>query len=241
MCSASTVGMTEAGLIGMNKRQPRGKGYIGWKSNSLRRLDMVVAPTQPQPLLLQLPDDIGLTVTQEQFIQLAAANRDLRLERTYTGKLSLNPPTGWLTSARITHITRCLANWAETFGGLVLESSCGCQLPNGSLNAPDAAWLSETTPARVRQLPPLPGNYLPLCPDFVVELSSNADRIISLQQKMHEYMENGAQLDWLIDPVNQRVQIYRAGQGVEVLEQPSSLSGEDVLPGFILSLTRIWT
>jgi len=192
-----------------------------------------------QQLSIRLPK-MPLTVTQEQFAALAVENRDLRLERKASGELIVNPPTGWESSARNTQITRYLANWADGFGGLTLESSGGCRLPNGSLYAPDAAWVSEATLTRVRQLPPVPGEYFPLCPDFVVELRSKSDRLRALQAKMQEYMDNGARLGWSIDPQNKRVEVYRSGQAVEVLEDPKELSGEDVLPGFVLSRERIW-
>ncbi len=192
-----------------------------------------------QQLSIRLPK-MPLTVTPEQFAALAAENRDLRLERKASGELIVNPPTGWESSARNTQITRYLANWADGFGGLTLESSGGCRLPNESLYAPDAAWVSEATLARVRQLPPVPGEYFPLCPDFVVELRSKSDRLRALQAKMREYMDNGTRLGWLIDPQHKRVEVYRLGQEVEVLEEPKELSGEDVLPGFRLQRGRIW-
>ena len=192
-----------------------------------------------QQLSIRLPE-MPLTVTPEQFAAIAAENRDLRLERKATGELIVNPPTGWESSARNTQITRYLANWADGFGGLTLESSGGCRLPNGSLYAPDAAWASETTLAKVRQLLPVPGEYFPLCPDFVVELRSKSDRLRLLQNKMQEYTDNGARLGWLIDPQNKRVEVYRFGQEVEVFEEPEELSGEDVLPGFVLPCGRIW-
>ncbi|ERN39905.1 uncharacterized protein conserved in cyanobacteria [Rubidibacter lacunae KORDI 51-2] len=181
-----------------------------------------------------------LTVTPEQFAAVAAENQDLRLERKATGELVVSPPTGWESSARNTQITRYLANWADGFGGLTLESSGGCRLPNGSLYAPDAAWVSEATLARARQMLPVPGEYFPLCPDFVVELRSKSDRLLPLQNKMQEYMENGALLGWLIDPQTGRVDVYRLDHEVEVLGEPEELSGEDVLPGFVLQRRRIW-
>jgi len=194
---------------------------------------------QTIPLSIQLPET-PLTITREQFVAIVAENPDLRLEHTANGELIVNPPTGWETGARNTQITGYLFMWANSFGGLAFDSSTGCQLLNGSLYSPDASWASEETLAEARQLPPVTGEYFPLCPDFVVELRSKSDRLSPLQEKMQEYIENGARLGWLIDPKKQRVEIYRPGQKVEILEQPESLSGDDLLPGFVLPLARIW-
>ncbi|MGB3237381.1 MAG: Uma2 family endonuclease, partial [Geitlerinemataceae cyanobacterium] len=122
--------------------------------------------------------------------------------------------------------------------GVAFDSSGGFILPNGARRSPDASWVSRQrweslTPEQRR-------GFVPLCPDFVVELRSATDRLSKLQEKMLEYRENGARLGWLIDPQNKRVEIYRPGQEVEVLEHPMELSGEDILPGFVLNLRRIW-
>ena len=183
-----------------------------------------------------------LTVTPEQFVAIAAANRDLRLERTVNGELIVNPPTGGESSRRNISITAQLWNWAENHPelGVAFESSGGFSLPNGSTRAPDASWVSRD---RWEALTPSEKEgFAPLCPDFVVELRSKTDSLANLQAKMREYIDNGARLGWLIDPQNCRVEIYRSkGKTVEILDQPETLSGEAVLPGFILSLTRIWS
>ncbi|NEP61432.1 MAG: Uma2 family endonuclease, partial [Symploca sp. SIO2G7] len=104
--------------------------------------------------------------------------------------------------------------------------------------SPDAAWVIRE---RWESLTPQQRKgFVPLCPDFVIELRSESDSLAKLQAKMREYIDNGAKLGWLIDPQNRRVEIYRAGREVEVLEHPSSLSGEDILPGFVLKLRRVW-
>ncbi len=201
---------------------------------------MVQAPSKTKPLLLQLPDEMALTVNSEQFAALAAANRDLRLERTATGQLIVNPPTGSESGKRNLSISGQLNNWFESNDNLgeAFDSSTGFELPNGANRSPDASWvrkerwLALTSEQRK--------GFAPLCPDFVVELRSETDSLKKLREKMQEYMDNGAQLGWLIDPQNKRVEIYRAGQAVEVLEHPSTLSGEAVLPGFTLTLKRIW-
>lgn len=202
---------------------------------------MVQAPPQPQSLLLQLPETVTLHVTDEQFLALAIANRDLRLERTATGELIVNPPTGGESGKRNLSITGQLNNWFEANDvlGEAFDSSTGFKLPNGANRSPDASWVRrerwEALTTEQRE------GFIPLCPDFVVELRSRTDTLRALRAKMQEYMANGTQLGWLIDPKNKQVEIYRVGQAVEVLDQPSTLSGEDVLPGFTLTLKRIWT
>ncbi len=199
---------------------------------------MVQAPLKP--LLLQLPHRLALRVTPEQFAALAAANRELHLERTATGELIVNPPTGGNTGKRNLSISTQLGNWFEANDtqGIAFDSSTGFELPNGANRSPDAAWVSQ---ARWDSLTPeQQDSFIPLCPDFVVELRSKNDTLKDLRAKMEEYRENGAKLGWLIDPKNKRVEIYRPGQAVEVLENPSSLSGETVLRGFSLSLKRVW-
>ncbi|MEC4814705.1 MAG: Uma2 family endonuclease [Scytonema sp. PMC 1069.18] len=203
---------------------------------------MVQTPASPEieTLLIELPKALGLYVTQEQFVALAAANRDLRLERTAQGELIVNPPTGWETGERNRSLTGQLDRWYEENEdlGKAFDSSTGFILPNGATRSPDASWVS-----RERWLslsPQQKGTFANICPDFVVELRSSSDSLKSLQAKMKEYIDNGARLGWLIDPIQRRVEIYRPGLEVEVLENPMELSGEAVLPGFVLNLRRVW-
>jgi len=199
------------------------------------------APPTPHPLLLQLPSDLALQVTPEQFAALVAANRDLRFERTATGELIVNPPTGGGSGKRNLSISGQLSNWFEANDtlGEAFDSSTGFKLPNGANRSPDASWVRKDR-WEALTLDEQEG-FVPLCPDFVVELRSPTDRLQALREKMQEYMENGAQLGWLINPPQKQVEIYRSGQEVEVLDHPSTLSGEAVLPDFTLSLKRIWT
>jgi len=178
-------------------------------------------------------------VSQEQFQQLAAVNRDLRLERTATGELIVMPPTGSNTGNRNLDLEGQLWLWnRQTKLGKVFNSSTGFLLPNGATRSPDAAWISQ---ARWDALSPEEQEgFAPICPDFVLELRSPSDNIKSLQAKMREYMENGATLGWLIDRKNQQVEIYTQDREVEILHKPTNLSGENVLPGFILDLTEVW-
>ncbi|MFM7192201.1 MAG: Uma2 family endonuclease [Microcystaceae cyanobacterium] len=193
------------------------------------------------PLLsLTLPDQLCLKVTPEQFASLARVNRELRLERTATGDLIVNPPTGGQTGHRNFNLTTQLGIWFEANDhlGRGFDSSTGFELPNGANRSPDVSWICqerwESLTDSERE------GFIPLCPDFVLELRSKSDRLPDLRAKMQEYLDNGARLGWLIDPLNQRVEIYRPGQTVEVLDNPSTLSGESVLPGFTLSLKRIF-
>jgi Uma2 family endonuclease len=197
--------------------------------------------TTAKTLSLELPNAIALHVTQEQFEVLSAVNRDLRLERTATGELIVNPPTGGESGKRNLSISTQLGNWVESHEelGEGFDSSTGFQLPNGADRSPDAAWVSRE---RWQSLTPQQQKgFVPLCPDFVIELRSESDSLPKLQAKMQEYIDNGARLGWLIDPQNRQVEIYRLGQNLEVLENPTHLSGEAVLPEFILNLRRVWS
>ena len=187
-------------------------------------------------LTFEIPSSLTLHVTPDEFAAIAAVNRDLRLERTADGELIVNPPTGDDTGRRNADIIVDLGLWARQNGGVCYDSSTGFELPNGATRSPDAAWVEQS---RYDALQNHEG-FVPLCPDFVVELRSKSDSLSNVQEKMREYIDNGTRLGWLIDPQNQRVEIYRNGKEIQVLDRPDQLSGEDVLPGFILSLQRIW-
>ena len=178
-------------------------------------------------------------VTHEQFQEIAAVNRDLRLERTATGELIIMAPTGSDTGYRNQDMSGQLWLWnRQTKLGVVFDSSSGFKLPNGADRSPDASWVKLE---RWQTLTPKEQEgFAPLCPDFVVELRSKSDNMEPLREKMREYMANGAILGWLIDRKNQKVEIYRQNQDVEILDNPRTLSGGDVLPGFVLDLTDVW-
>jgi Uma2 family endonuclease len=190
------------------------------------------------PLLIHLSP--VLEMTDEQFYQFCQLNRDLRIERTATGDLIIMPPTGGETGNRNFILNTLLGAWALADGtGKGFDSSTGFTLPNGAKRSPDAAWVTlerwrQLTDAQRKELPPL-------CPDFVVELRSQTDSLVPLQEKMQEYIENGARLGWLIDADNRRVYIYRPQQEIEVLENPSTVSGEPVLHGFTLNVQQLWS
>jgi Uma2 family endonuclease len=181
-----------------------------------------------------------LELTDEQFEQICQANQDLKFERTAKGELVIVALTGGETGRRNLNLSGQLWLWNQQTGlGEGFDSSTGFRLPNGAIRSPDAAWVrlerwQTLTPEQRKK-------YVPLCPDFVVELRSASDELMDLQAKMQEYLENGLQLGWLLDPEAQTVEIYRSNQAVELLEKPVNLSGESILPGFVLALTGILT
>ena len=197
------------------------------------------AKLETETLLLGFPKTLKLHVTQEQFATLAASNRELQLERTSEGELIVNPPTGGESGQRNFSLTGQLARWCDQHPdwGEGFDSSTGFRLPNGANRSPDVSWVKRD---RWQALTPEQRKgFVPLCPDFVVELRSESDSLTKLQAKLREYIDNGARLGWLIDPQTQRVEIYRPGSEVQVLDNPRNLSGEAVLPGFVLDLGRV--
>ena len=177
------------------------------------------------PLTIKLDP---LNLSDEQFYQLCQNNRDLRFERTCRGDLVIMPPTGGETGNRNLEIAYQLQAWSRSNKlGIAFNSSTGFKLPNGSDKSPDAAWipLEKWNSLTLKQQQ----SFLPLCPDFVIELRSKSDDLKSLQEKMEEYLENGNQLGWLINRQDRQVEIYRQGRAVEVLSNPMMLSGEDIL------------
>ncbi|MEC4814487.1 MAG: Uma2 family endonuclease [Scytonema sp. PMC 1069.18] len=178
-------------------------------------------------------------LTDEQFYQLCQANENLRFERTATGELIIMPPTGGETGNRNAGLTAQLWVWNEQNKlGIVFDSSTGFKLPNGADRSPDAAWVKlERWDALTQEEKE---KFPPICPDFVIELLSPSDSLTVAQEKMKEYLDNGVKLGWLINRKSRQVEIYRLGRDVEVLEFPTRLSGEDVLPGFVLNFESIW-
>jgi Uma2 family endonuclease len=182
--------------------------------------------------------DALTTLTPDQFWALSLTNRDVRLELTAQGKLIVMPPTGWESGRRNSNLNLDLGMWnRKTKLGVVFDSSTGFILPNGAVRSPDAAWVKQD---RMDALNPKPEGFLPLAPDFVIELRSTTDSARDIREKMKEYMDNGVRVGWFLNPQAREVEIYRLGQEVEVLKAPASLSGEDVLPGFVLDLKSIF-
>jgi Uma2 family endonuclease len=184
---------------------------------------------------LQLAPVIQLT--DQQFYELARANRDLRLEQTGEGALIIMAPTGWGIGMRNRRLTQQLGFWTDHNGtGESFDSSTGFQLPNGAKRSPDAAWvmLNRLVMANVP-----PAEFLPLAPDFVAEIRAEEDKLATLRARMLEYIDQGVRLGWLINIPARQVEIYRLNQSVEVLNSPIALSGEAVLSGFHLDLRGI--
>ncbi|MBE9169265.1 Uma2 family endonuclease [Pleurocapsales cyanobacterium LEGE 06147] len=192
-----------------------------------------------ETLSLPSPLRLSINLTDEQFWQLCSSNRDYRFERTAEGELIVMPPTGSDTGRRNIKITTQLEIWnSQSKLGIAFDSSTGFKLPNGAERSPDASWVKkerwESLTAEQQE------KFAPLCPDFVIELRSPSDSLSQLQEKMREYINNGARLGWLIDRKNQRVEIYCPNKDVEIFSSPQNLSGKDVLPGFVLNLDEIW-
>ncbi|QYX31665.1 Uma2 family endonuclease [Sphaerospermopsis torques-reginae] len=186
---------------------------------------------------LQIPK--SLKFTDDEFVEIVAANKDIRLELSHQGELIVMSPTGGETGERNLELSGQVWFWnRKNKLGKAFDSSTGFKLPLGGTRSPDVSWIkierwNELTPEQRKK-------FLPLSPDFVIELVSESDDLADTQAKMREYIDNGLRLGWLLNPKDQQVEIYRQNQEVEILENPQSLSGEDVLPGFILDLTPIF-
>ena len=178
-------------------------------------------------------------MNDHEFFEFCRLNRDWRFERTHEGDLVIMSPTGGKTGQRIFLLTTLFGGWVDADGtGVGFDSSTGFTLPNGAKRSPDLAWIRR---ARWEALTAeQQAEFPPLCPDFVVELRSLSDALSPLQAKMQEYMDNGTQLGWLIDPEERRVHIYRPGLPTECLDNPDSLDGEPLLPDLRLPVAKLW-
>ncbi len=181
----------------------------------------------------------AIDITEDQFFALCQLNRDLRLERNAEGDIIVMPPSGGETGNRNAEITGQVVSWTKQDGtGAVFDSSTGFKLPNGADRSPDAAWVRRSRLAQLSREEK--EKFLPLCPDFVIELLSPSDDLEQIQAKMDEYIDNGSRLGWLLDPKSRRVYVYRPGARVVVIESAEEISGEPELPGFVLNLREIW-
>jgi Uma2 family endonuclease len=191
-----------------------------------------------EPLVIHF-SPILKKMSEQEFYEFCRLNPDLSLELTSEGDLIIMPPTGGKSGRRNFKLNLRLGTWTEKDGtGQAFDSSTAFTLPNGAKRSPDFAWVSNErwnalTEEEQERFPPL-------CPDFVVELRSRTDTLKNLRQKMEEYIANGAQLGWLIDPQERRVYAYRPGAAVEQLDDPRTVSGEPVLRGLVLELQEIW-
>ncbi len=178
-------------------------------------------------------------LTDDQFYDLCQANRDLRFERTAEGEILIMAPTGGETGRRNAQLTYALMHWSnQDRTGVVFDSSTAFKLPNGATKSPDASWIRKERWDKLSDAQKQ--KFSPICPDFVIELRSATDSVAELQEKMQEYIENGAQLGWLIDPQERRAYVYRPNTDVETPENAETLAGDPVLAGFVLDLKEIW-
>jgi len=193
--------------------------------------------TESTPMTVNLPAIAPMT--HEQFYEFCLANRDLRIERTASGEVVIMPPAFSDTGNRNFNIAAQLWNWTEEDGtGIGFDSSAGFTLPNGATRSPDASWIRlERWNALTEEQK---ASFAPICPDFVIELRSSSDTLISLQDKMQEYMANGVLLGWLIDRKNRTVYVYRLNQEPKILDNPETVSGDPELSGFVLRMAKIW-
>jgi Uma2 family endonuclease len=204
---------------------------VGDKPKSARR-------RRPKPVALVVPSDVRLHISPEDFWRLCGANPDLRLERTARGRLIVMAPAGSGTGMRNAYLTSRLVRWAEIDGtGVSFDSSAGFTFPSGLACAPDTSWiLRERWNALTAEQQE---KFAPICPDFVVELTSRSDTRSKVRRKMRDYLSQGVRLGWLLDPRSEEVEIFRPDREVQTLKRPATLSGEDVLPGFVLDLKGI--
>ena len=202
----------------------------------MARVPLTREEVSPTRLVLNV-GKVGLS--EEQFFQLCSDNSDLCMELTAQKELIIMSPNGLNSSWRENILCYHLTDWALKDGtGIVYGPSAGYTLPNGAIRGPDASWVrrDRLTVFTDEELE----KFAHLCPDFAAEVRSPSDTLTELQDKMDEYIANGAQLGWLIDPYEARVYIYRPGQAVECLENPATISGDPVLPGFVFNVSEIW-
>ncbi|MEJ6484337.1 Uma2 family endonuclease [Nostoc punctiforme UO1] len=200
--------------------------------------------TESTPLTVNFPSLVQMT--NEQFYEFCQANGDLRIERTANGEVIIMPPAFSDTGNRNFNIAAQLGYWTEQDGsGIGFDSSAGFTLPNGAMRSPDASWIEMERWNALTESQK--ASFAPICPDFVIELRSSGvgvarrrHRLIKLQEKMQEYIDNGASLGWLIDRQNRKVYIYRPNREVEILDNPEAVSGNPELREFILRMTKIW-
>lgn len=179
------------------------------------------------------------TFSDEEFLEFCRRNPDARIERDSTGEIIIMAPTFTETGSKNSHLNFLLYGWAIEDGtGRSFESSTGFTLPNRALRSPDASWISNKRWDALSDSER--AGFAIISPDFVIELRSASDRLEKVEAKMEEYIENGSLLGWFIDPIERRVHVYRPNQEVEVLDDPGKVSGEPLLPGFVLELGEIW-
>ncbi len=194
-------------------------------------------PVDTQPLLLDV-SNTTLTVTPEQFDHLCIDNPDLRLELTPNRELIVMAPTGGESGERNGDIFLEVGIWnRQTKLGRIFDSSTGYDFTafGGGKVSPDVSWFEKSRLEGVNIV-----GFIPVVPDFVIELRSATDRLNTVKTKMREYQRLGVRLGLLINPQDRKVEIYRPGQEPEILDNPTLINCGDVMPGFVLSMNRIW-
>jgi Uma2 family endonuclease len=188
---------------------------------------------------IQIHTRPALEMSDDQFFEFCRINQDLRLERTSEGDILIMTPEAGSTGRGDSLLNYYFEAWAQEDGsGQVFNSSAGFVLPNGAIRSPDIAWVRNS---RLKKLTNEQWNtFLPLCPDFALELRSPKDRLTTLQQKMEEYIANGARLGWLLDPPSETVHVYHSRAKAKILKHPEELSGDPVLRNFRLHVPKIW-
>lgn len=178
-------------------------------------------------------------ITVEHFERLCQLNPELKFETNSRGDLIVMSPTGYETGKVNADLITQFGMWNRQYKlGVVCDSSTGFILPNGAIRSPDVSWIASQ---RVANLTPEEREkFLPLAPDFVLELMSPSDRLNIVQDKLQEYIDNGVRSGWLINPKQQQVEVYCRGKSKKVLDKPSGLSGEDILPELVIDLDFIW-
>lgn len=201
-------------------------------------MSQIVSPTE---FCVPLTINVQRTnLTAEQFFMLCQENEELRFELTARQELIILPLVGGLDGMRNARLSSRLLGWADKDGtGMAFGSNVGVTFPNGAVRSPDAFWIEQKQwDALTKEQKE---TFAPVCPVFVAELRSRAEHVSDLHKKMQEYIDNGVRLGWLIDPFEKRVYVYRPDQPVETLDNPTSISGEPVLPGFVLSVQELWS
>ncbi|WP_310484278.1 Uma2 family endonuclease [Chamaesiphon sp. VAR_48_metabat_403] len=190
-----------------------------------------------KPFLLDI-HSITLRVTHAEFEKLCQDNPELRLELTANGELITMVPVALESSEQNGDLFGEVWAWNRQTGlGRAFDSSGGFTLPNGAVRSPDVTWVGKPKADEIIRGVTFPN----LVPDFVIELRSKSDSLKTLREKMEEYRSNGVRLGWLINPQKQQVEIYRLGQEVEILVSPTTLNGENVLPGLTIDLSSIFS
>ena len=189
------------------------------------------------PLTIRL--EPAICMTEKQFAEFCAQNSELRIERAAKGDLEIMPPAFSDTGSMELDVAGQVWAWTRANrNGMAFGPTAGFRLPNGAVRSPDASWIPQTRLDALTEEER--AGFWQVCPDFVVELRSETDRLSRLQSKMQEYIDNGARLGWLVDPIGRRAYVYRPGSAVEVLDAPQTLSGDPELAGFTLDMSAIW-